>query len=39
MRRVLALLALTLLTAVIVSEAAFASKCPPGQRYYNGRCV
>lgn len=39
MRSVLALFALTLLTAVIVSEAAFAGNCPPGQRYYNGRCV
>ena len=23
----------------VISEAAFAGKCPPGLRYYNGRCV
>jgi hypothetical protein len=38
-KKVLTLIALTLLTAVIVSEAAFAADCPPGKRYYNGRCV
>jgi hypothetical protein len=38
-KKVLTLVALTLLTAVIVSEAAFAADCPPGKRYYNGRCV
>ena len=39
MKKMLALIALTLLTAVMISEVAFAGSCPPGQRYYNGRCV
>jgi hypothetical protein len=39
MRKMLALIALTLLTAVVISEVASAASCPPGQRYYNGRCV
>ena len=39
MKRMLTLIALTLLTAVVISEAAFSASCPPGQRYYNGRCV
>ena len=39
MKRILALLVLSLLTTAIVSEAAFAANCGPGKRYYNGRCV
>jgi hypothetical protein len=39
MKKILTLVALTLLAAVVISEVAFASKCPPGQRFYNGRCV
>ena len=39
MKRMLVLFVLSLAATSFVAEVAFAAKCGPGKRYYNGRCV